>query len=1278
MGFLAKSYIQNYIKQSTSTTIQNRGRQIFKGSGWQLVQYREEEDDAEFLMPSSNGFDEYTVNLYKVSSDAITSSCDCPYDWGPMCKHEVAALMALEDEYESIIGKKQPRPVQPQKDTVTIEKESANAEIVSTIQTEGDNTSHVKLGKISHLMNYANTNAKMVNKGETLFRCNYTQNLTIADAKVQVRVFDGVSYQKVTFERINNEQLQATCTCKRDDVKLCEHKIAALLHVRKIKGEFFFEQLRDHSAVKKELLAEYGYDIEDNIEDKFQFSFRNGKLELKLLDPTIQKLSGEKEWTTLTNYINRNRLNAKIFKNNNEETSFSEDWEVGYGFYFALFKEIPDVQTVRVVGVTDVKRERFKSNLKDYNDLDVGMVPNVNEEGLRINHLLKKVSKASISQQMSGNSKYVIYGRVSDKAFLESQEYLFKHFSKLLPLLENKITGELRLNHRIKISNFSQFYFKTNPVSIAFTLEEKESFLYLSAYLFLNNERYDLSYLQRKSYLFLANKEDNVFMVDSVETANLISAFSENPTLKIGRSDFLAFYQKVLKSLMRRYEVDLNMALEIKQKQGTLKKRIYIEEADDFLVLTPKVTYNKIDVYLYGNEQIITQGKKNKLIEIIRDEAAEDNFKIALEGLHTNFKEQSENGNFYFIHISEILKNDWFFNTFDFFREAEIEVFGFDQLSNLKYNSNRASFDIVASSGIDWFDVKIKVAFGKQIVDLKAIQQAIQRNENFVRLDDGTLGLLPEEWIKKNAMLFKMGNVKKDVLEVSKLHFSLLDTLFEELDQEEIAKELRTKKSKLLNFEEIGKHEVPANIKAELRDYQTSGYNWMRFLHEFGWGGCLADDMGLGKTLQILTFLQSQIDEHPDKTNLVIVPTSLIFNWADEIKKFAPTMQYLIHRGGDRTKDMEEFKKHNLIITTYGILVRDIELLDDFVFHYVILDESQAIKNPNSKRYKAVRLLKAYNRLVLTGTPVENNSFDLYAQMNFLNPGLLGSMRFFKDEFSKPIDREGDKEKVAQLKKMVFPFLLRRTKEQVATELPEKTESVLFCEMGTEQKKVYESYRKLYRDRIIKKVADEGLNKSHFFVLEALLKLRQICDSPALVNNDEQVFENNSIKIDTLMEHVMEKTGDHKILVFSQFVSMLKLIRERLDAGEVVYEYLDGGTKPKDRAESVKRFQSDDNIRVFVISLKAGGVGLNLTEADYVYLVDPWWNPAVEAQAIDRTHRIGQTRKVFSYKMICKDTIEEKVLKLQDKKKGLVTDLISSEGNFYKSLNKNDIEELFS
>src|SRR6185436_5957106 len=366
-----------------------------------------------------------------------------------------------------------------------------------------------------------------------------------------------------------------------------------------------------------------------------------------------------------------------------------------------------------------------------------------------------------------------------------------------------------------------------------------------------------------------------------------------------------------------------------------------------------------------------------------------------------------------------------------------------------------------------------------------------------------------------------------------------------------------------------------------------------------------------------------------------------------------------------------------IIITTYGTLRSDIQLLLKIRFDYVILDESQAIKNPGSKVTKAACLLEAKNRICMSGTPLQNNTFDIFAQMNFLNPGLLGSMEFFRNEFATPIDKFGEQDQKEHLRKLLFPFILRRTKEQVAKDLPEKTETILFCEMEKEQRKVYEAYRNSYREKILGTIDQQGIGKSQLTILQGLMKLRQICDSPAILNEEEK-YPNHSIKLEELAREIEENIGDHKALIFSQFLGMLALIKAKLKEQEIPFEYFDGSTSATDREKAIQSFQGNDEVRVFLISLKAGGVGLNLTAADYVYIVDPWWNPAVEQQAIDRTHRIGQTKNIFAYRMICKDTIEDKILQLQERKRSLARDLIADDDGFVKNLTKEDVEYLFS
>jgi non-specific serine/threonine protein kinase len=571
----------------------------------------------------------------------------------------------------------------------------------------------------------------------------------------------------------------------------------------------------------------------------------------------------------------------------------------------------------------------------------------------------------------------------------------------------------------------------------------------------------------------------------------------------------------------------------------------------------------------------------------------------------------------------------------------------------------------------------VDIIFGDQHVTIAEVKRALGNKQQFVQLNDGTLGILPEEWIKKYSLLFRVGEGKSNELKLSKYHMSVIDELYDNRNEEELFIMLEAKYDRLRGFKSIKEVEPPVGLQPILRPYQSFGFQWLNYLSEVKWGGILADDMGLGKTVQALSFLQHYRDTNGALHSLVVCPTTLMFNWENEIKKFTPGLTWKIHHGADRARSREVIKQYNVIITTYGTLRSDIKLFVETEFDYVILDESQAIKNPSSKVTRAAGLLRAKNRLCMSGTPLQNNTFDIFAQMNFLNPGMLGSLEFFRQEFAIPIDKFGEPDRKDHLRKLLFPFILRRTKEQVAKDLPEKTETILFCEMEDEQRKIYETYRNDYRDKILGVIDTQGIHKSQLTILQGLMKLRQICDSPFILNEPDP-YPNHSIKLEELSREITENISNHKALVFSQFLGMLALIKERLKSLDVKFEYFDGSTTAIDREKAIQNFQNQDDCRVFLISLKAGGVGLNLTAADYVYIVDPWWNPAVEQQAIDRTHRIGQTKNIFAYRMICKDTIEDKILQLQDRKRSLARDLIADDDGFVKNLTKEDVEYLFS
>jgi non-specific serine/threonine protein kinase len=768
------------------------------------------------------------------------------------------------------------------------------------------------------------------------------------------------------------------------------------------------------------------------------------------------------------------------------------------------------------------------------------------------------------------------------------------------------------------------------------------------------------------SNLYLWNKPDDIALVEK---------FAGKEKWSISREDWAARLKDFVLPLTRDYQVDFDPGLVREVRDGDPERKLLLQEKGDYLVFQPLFSYKGFETRPGGKDEIIVPDGQQVLI-VHRNKEAELQFFRKLESLHSQFI-HPEGSHSLALKGADVLKNNWFFLFVDAMEEMKVPVYGFDALKNFRFNTAKPQTKIHISSNTDWFDARVDIVFGDQKVTIADVKKALGNRQQFVPLHDGTLGVLPEEWIKKYSLLFRVGEGKSNQLRLSKYHMSVIDELYDNRNEEELIIRLEEKYEQLREFNRIREVPPPVHLEAILRPYQVHGFHWLNYLQDVNWGGILADDMGLGKTIQALSHLQHFRDTNGRLSALVVCPTTLMFNWENEIRKFTPSLTYHIHHGGDRTRSKEVLTSYNVIITTYGTLRSDIKLLLELAFDYAVLDESQAIKNPSSKVTKAACLLQARHRLCMSGTPLQNNTFDIFAQMNFLNPGMLGSLEFFRQEFAVPIDKFGEQDRKEHLRKLLYPFILRRTKEQVAKDLPDKTETILFCEMEDEQRKVYEAYRNDYRDKILGTIETQGIQRSQLTILQGLMKLRQICDSPAILNETDR-YPNHSIKLDELAREIAENIGDHKALVFSQFLGMLALIRERLKELEVKFEYFDGSTSAIERERAIQSFQSDDSCRVFLISLKAGGVGLNLTAADYVYIVDPWWNPAVEQQAIDRTHRIGQTKNIFAYRMICKDTIEDKILQLQEKKRILAKDLIADDDGFVKSLTRADVEYLFS
>jgi len=624
-------------------------------------------------------------------------------------------------------------------------------------------------------------------------------------------------------------------------------------------------------------------------------------------------------------------------------------------------------------------------------------------------------------------------------------------------------------------------------------------------------------------------------------------------------------------------------------------------------------------------------------------------------------------------------------------KEAQLRASGFilsqDHFNN-QYFLGNVKLKVKYTDDRDWFDVKAVVHFGDYEIPFVRLRKNILQGIQEYVLPDGTVAILPSEWFSKYREILALGDSHPDHIRIRKHHFKLLK------NQTGLPTSIKSRVDEL-SHDKLQAHPIPEMLNAELRDYQKEGFHWLAHLYKHQLNGCLADDMGLGKTLQAITVLcfdaennkrhgnlqeatpamNGQIKDQlslfdipkeiPEATvfnaSLIIMPTSLIHNWQSEFSKFAPGLKILEYGGLNRGRIRDQFKNADIILGSYGIIRNDIEYLEKFPFRFVILDESQIIKNPSSKTYKAILRLTSRNRIALSGTPIENSLLDLWSQMNFLNRGLLGTLDMFKHHFIREIEQQKNETTTEKLKNIINPFILRRTKQQVAKELPPITEQVRYCEMTTEQRGLYDSEKSRIRNYILDNIEKAGLEKSAMVILNGLNTLRQLACHPAMNTASYLADSGKFIEVSRI---IMELTGEgHKVLVFSSFVRHLNLFKEYLESQKVVYSMLTGETR--DRGSVVQAFKEDQNCKVFLISIKAGGLGLNLTEAGYVFILDPWWNPAVERQAIDRAYRIGQDKNVFVYRFLTEDSVEEKIQKIQGEKKELAEMFVNNNNPFF-------------
>ncbi|MDP4130454.1 MAG: SNF2-related protein [Bacteroidota bacterium] len=1250
---MALPHLIKYVYTNGTDEVIRRGKKIHAIGYVELIEYDELFESVTFRIKDDSYATYYKVFVQKFrDAKSLSVRCSCPYNLGDICRHEAAALIQLQE---------------------LLDRNMLKAEEVHYDQSH----TVVKMKAIDLKTIRLLCSPEVYEEaGEYL----QSQKATIehaADETVKAQVhIQGVDYPVLI--RKNEERNFDTSSSYPDSSHpLGLPKVILFLQLLQTHGPYYFDTIRNWDKEKNKLLEAYGYSLSDDLSGKFEFTYKEGKPFLRLLDISIKRVNPA--------FLSRPKIRTEkevVAEVMEPETNAGSAQRLGVVFNFnhapypgflleAVSGESNDQQTAYVGKVEKLELAKFV-NTEKFNETDRQLV-----------YAIRKTQEQEVNKYLNRNSPFsgmwenIIHAEgeeLPDDTKALIIEYLHPKFRKLFSeLYENPFIFFLNGHKPFKSVNLESVNISPDALTPFFKVSVQKNQVEVKCYTRITGQSIDLNLNKCSSHvLFFYN--NNLYLWNKPEDIAVLSGFKEGK-LVIPKSEWPVQLRKTVLPLQKEYHVEFDSELVKEVKSGDPEKKILLQEKGDYLLFQPIFVYKGFETTATGKDELVV-ADGDKVLLIQRNKEKESAFLAQLQSLHSQFIQPQGSAGLA-LRGGDVLKNNWFFLFMDAMQDMKVTVQGFDALKNFRFNTSRPQTKIHISSSTDWFDARVDILFGDQKVTIADVKKALANKQQFVPLNDGTLGVLPDEWVKRYALLFRVGEGKSNELRLSRYHLSVIDELYENRNEEELIIHLEKKYEQLKEFKTIREIDPPEHLAHVLRPYQVHGFHWLNYLHEVNWGGILADDMGLGKTIQALSFLHHYKQHYGHLRAMVVCPTTLIFNWENEIKKFAPSLTYRIHHGGERLRNKESLNGFEVLITTYGTLRSDIKLLMDIPFDYVVLDESQAIKNPSSKVTKAACLLRAKHRLCMSGTPLQNNTFDIFAQMNFLNPGMLGSIEFFRQEFAIPIDKFGEPDRKDHLRKLLYPFILRRTKEQVARDLPEKTETILFCEMEEEQRKVYDAYRNDYRDKILGTIESQGIQKSQLTILQGLMKLRQICDSPAILNETEK-YPNHSIKLDELSREISENIGNHKALIFSQFLGMLALIREKLTALDIEYEYFDGSTTAVDREKAIRSFQDNESCRVFLISLKAGGVGLNLTAADYVYIVDPWWNPAVEQQAIDRTHRIGQTKNIFAYRMICKDSIEDKILQLQDRKRLLAKDLIADDDGFVKSLSREDVEYLFS
>lgn len=951
------------------------------------------------------------------------------------------------------------------------------------------------------------------------------------------------------------------------------------------------------------------------------------------------------------------------------------------------------------------------------------------EAEIQLVKIIDEISDVNLMRKFASNKKKIKnpkqFFQSLDKESFENQirPYVERRVVRVLDILKN---SEVRLFH--KTDNLANIYFtdevsiEEEPAETVFNIHRGREFT--KYYLSIFHENEDIS-LHGKKGIIISNEpcrlmlENQLFYFDDIDGKKL-QPFFVKKFIPIQQRAEKKWFELFAQPALKRYRVN-SSGFEIKDLNPEKKAKLTLQTNMSGVM-------SFIFQFYYGNRSFYPNYKDKVLIYFVEKKTGfyferfshELDWEQACFDKLARFGLQKDKMGFYSIKHTTTSVEDQNYEMISWLNENKEKLIkvGFEvetQETFEEFYFGKYKLDLGMKKGDkDWFDVYAIVKFDEFEIPFIKFRKHILKNEREYELPNGKTFVLPDIWFSqfKNMMIFSKD--KDGLMQFETKHFNLLDEELIGIDNKYFQglKEL-TEINLPANIE------IPKEVNAKLRTYQKEGYYWMKLLQENKFGGCLADDMGLGKTLQTLSLLSASYSngnnayaeeektsakaKTPAKANkngqlslfnfdepaeeakeevisntrpasLIVMPVSLIMNWENEILKFNPNLKIMKYTGSNRTDNLKDFDNYHIVLSSYGIVRNDHDFLRKYKFHYIILDESQNIKNSKSKAYKALLQLESSHKLVLTGTPIENSLTDLWSQMNFVNDGLLGNLNFFNEEFVVPIERYKDETKEEKLQELIKPFILRRTKEKVAKDLPPVTEQLQFCDMSPKQKEFYEEEKSKIRNQILENIGDKGESRISFLAIQGLTRLRQIANHSVLAdaerNYESGKFEIVSDKLETLMSE------GHKVLIFSSFVKHLGLFEQYFAERQWTYSILTGEMSKTQRQKAIDDFQNNKDNKLFLISIKAGGTGLNLTSADYVFILDPWWNPAVELQAINRAHRIGQDKNVFVYRFISNNTVEKKIRKLQEEKSALAETFINS-NNPFKDFNKEKLMDFF-